>query len=313
MGRVVNVSVSAVSPVVYSSMVQVPLYKRLVALEIANTRFSDVAGSSVKIPRYSDLSAQVYTPGTPLSATNLTWAFDTLNLSTYKHVTFYVDDPRALTVTVDQASSLAPQAAYQLGNAIDRFALSKITGSTGFTYIGVDGGTMAGGAVTHREVSASSASIINIFANAKKLLRNANVEEAGDWCAVITPTMASYIDIKTASVGFNVADATLRNGYAGDFMGFQTYISNNLPSGKVSTLNPSLSVGAVSATTGRSCYFGRKNQIDLGLLRAPAMEIRKCEDKIGSNFITWTVYGATVVAKSAARGLNVVGNVATFG
>src|ERR1019366_3923132 len=114
MGRVIAVGVSAISPTVYSSMVQIPLYKRLVALEVCNTRFSDTVGNAVKIPRYTDLSAQVYTPGTPLSATNLTWAFDTLNLSTYKHVTFYVDDPRTLTVSVDQASALAPQAAYQL-------------------------------------------------------------------------------------------------------------------------------------------------------------------------------------------------------
>lgn len=312
MGRVVNVGVSAVSPTIYSTLVQIPLYKRLVALEIANTRFSDTVGNAVKIPRYSDLSAQTYTPGTPVSATNLTWAFDTLNLSTYKHVTFYIDDPRSQVISLDQASSLAPNAAFQLGNAIDRFVLGKITGTAGFSYVGIDAATFNGG-TAHREVSASSANIINVFANARKALRNANVEEAGDWCAVITPTVASYIDIKTAQVGFNVADATLRNGYAGDFMGFQVYISNNLPSGKVSALNPSLSVAAVSATTGRSLYFGRKKQIDLGLLRAPAMEIRKCEDKIGSNFITWTVYGATVVTKAALRGINVVGATASFG
>ena len=312
MGRVVNVGASAISPTVYSEMVQIPLYKRLVALEIANTRFSDSVGNAVKIPRYTDLSAQTYIPGTPVSATNLTWAFDTLNLSTYKHVTFYIDDPRAQTVTVDQAAALAPNAAYQLGNAIDRFVLNKITGAGGFTYVGIDAATINGG-TAHREISASSANVINIFANARKLLRNANVEEAGDWCAVVTPTVASYIDIKTASTGFNVSDATLRNGYAGNFLGFDVYISNNLPSGKVSALNPSLSVAAVSATTGRSLYFGRKGQIDLGLLRAPAMEIRKCEDKIGSNFITWTVYGATVLTKPAARGLNVVGNTATLG
>lgn len=315
MGRVANVGASAISPTVYSSMVQVPLYKRLVALEIANTRFSDTVGNAVKIPRYSDLSAQTYTPGTPVSATNLTWAFDTINLSTYKHVTFYIDDPRATTVSVDQASALAPQAAYQLGNAIDRFVFSKITGSAGFapTGITVDTVGLGLGGSAHREASASSANVINLFAGARKVMRNGNIEEDGTWCSVITPTVASYIDIKTASVGFNVADATLRNGYAGDFMGFQVYISNNLPSGKVSALNPNLSVAAVSATTGRSLYFGRKGQIDLGLLRAPAMEIRKCEDKIGSNFITWTVYGAGIVSKNAQRGLNVVGNTATFG
>jgi hypothetical protein len=313
MSRVQNVGVSAISPTVYSNMVQIPLYKRLVALEVANTRFSDVVGNAVKIPRYTDLSAQVYVPGTPLSATNLTWAFDTLNISTYKHCSFYVDDARAETVTVDQANALAPQAAYQLGNAIDTFVLSKITGAGGFTYVGIDGGTMANSTATHREVSATSANILNIFANAKYFLRNANVEETGDWCAVITPKIASYLEVKLMNVGFNVADSTLRNGYAGNVDGFEVYISNNLPTGKVSTLNPAMSVGAVSATTGRALYFGKKKMIDLGLLKAPQMLIRPCEDKIGSNFITWTVYGATLVTKNALRGISVVGNTATFG
>jgi hypothetical protein len=255
------------------------------------------------------LSAQVYVPGTPVSATVLTWAFDALNLSTYKHVTFYVDDPRTLTVTVDQAAALAPNAAYQLGNAIDKFALNKVLN---FTKVGVSALEMQGG-TANMPITATSANIINLFANARKILRTANVEEAGDWCAIVTPTIASYIDIKTSSVGFNVADATLRNGYAGDFMGFQVYISNNLPSGALSAINTTLSAGTNKAATSRSLYFGRKGQIDVGLLRAPAMEIRKCEDKIGSNFITWTVYGATVVTKAAARGICVTGKVATNG
>jgi hypothetical protein len=293
-------------------MVQVPLYKRLVAMEIANTRFSDSVGNAVKIPRYSDLSAQTYVPGTPLSATNLTWAFDTLNISTYKQCSYYIDTPRTQTVSLDQAKALAPQAAYQLGNKIDAFVLGKIYGSGGFTYVGIDASGMQGG-TAHRELSATSANVLNIFTKAKQKLREANVEEDGSWCAVITPTIAQYLEIKLMNVGFNSADSTLRNGFAGNVNGFDVYISNNLPSGKVSTLNPSMSVAAVSATTGRSLYFGKKKMIDLALLRSPQLEIRPCEDKIGSNFITWTVFGATVVNKNASRGLNVVGNATTFG
>lgn len=312
MGRVVSNDVSAISPDIWSQMVQVPLYKRLVAMEVANTRFSDVNAKAVFVPRFGSLSAQTYTPGTPLSATNQDWAYDTINISTYKHCTFYVDNARDNVVHIDQATSLAPEAAYQLGNAIDKFTLGKIKGSEGLTYIGVDASSFLGG-TAHRELSASTANIINIFAKAKKTLLDNNVEQDGSWCAVVTPTIGYYLDVKLSNVGFNVADATLRNGYAGDFMGFQVYISNNLPSGSVSTLNPSMSVAAVSATTGRSLYFGKKKLIDLALLRAPQMEIRKCEDKIGSNFITWTVYGGAIVNKNRSRGLNVVGNVSSFG
>lgn len=53
-------------------MVQVPLYKSLVSFDIANTRLSDELkfADTIHIPRFGDLSAQTYTPGTPLSATN---------------------------------------------------------------------------------------------------------------------------------------------------------------------------------------------------------------------------------------------------
>lgn len=258
----------------------------------------------INIPRFGDLSAQTYTPGTSLSATAQQWNYDTLVVSTYKHVTFYVDDAKALIVNVDQARELATNAAYQLKNAIDRFVFAKITGSGGFTSPGVDASSLQGG-TAHRPVSAGSANIINIFANARKILRQNNVEEVGDWCAVISPGVASFIETKAASVGFNVADATLRNGYAGDFMGFQVYISNNLPSGSASTQSLTISGAAVSATTTKSMYFGRKGTIDVVMLKEPSMEIRKKDDMIGSNFITWTVYGATVATKNRSRGLNV--------
>lgn len=314
MSRVQNVGVSAVSPTVYSSMVQVPLYKRLVAKDLCNLRFSDSVGNAVKIPRYTDLSAQTYTPGTPFSATNITWAFDTLNISTCKVCPIYIDDARSLTVNVDQAAALAPNAAYQLANAIDRFVFGKIYGTGGFTYVGIDANTMLGG-TAKRELSATSGNILNIFTKAKQKLREANVEEMGDWAAVVTPTIAQLLEIKLMNVGFNVADTTLRNGFTGQNVnGFDVYISNNLPSGKVSTLNPSMSVAAVSATTGRSLFFGRKKMIDLAMLKNPvSSEVRLCEDKIGRNLVSWAYYGATICNQNAKRGLNVVGNTSTFG
>lgn len=306
MTQVITNGVSGITPQLWSTMVQVPLYKSLVAMEVASMRLSAELkyADRINIPRFSDLSAQTYTPGTTISATSQQWNYDTLIISTYKHVTFYVDDAKALIVNVDQARELATNAAYQLKNAIDTHVFANITGADGFASFGVDALSLQGG-TAHRPVSAGSASIIGIFANARKILRQKNVEEVGDWCAVISPGVASYIETKAASVGFNVADATLRNGYAGDFMGFQVYISNNLPSGSASTQSLTISGAAVSATTTKSMYFGRKGTIDVVMLKEPAMEIRKKDDMIGSNFITWTVYGSTVTTKNRSRGLNV--------
>jgi len=317
MTQVINNDVSAIQPELWSNMVQVPLYKSLVALEVANLRMSDTLknGDTIHVPRFGSLSAQTYTPGTSVSATAQDWAFDNLIVSTYKHVTFYVDDARSLTLNVDQARELATEAAYQLKDKIDQHVFANITGTDGFfTADQKDLGL----ALTNTPVSAGSANIINVFAGARKFLREQNVEENSDWCAVVSPKVASYIETKAANVGFNVADATLRNGYAGDFMGFQVYISNNLPTGNMSALAPaagstvSIAAGlggpsganASGTTPSRATYFGRKGTIDVALMRAPALEIRKKDDMIGSNFITWTVYGSALFNKNAQRGIN---------
>jgi len=307
MTQVISNDVSAIQPEIWSTMVQVPLYKSLVALEVSNMRLSDTLknGDIINVPRFADLTVQTYTPGTTISATAQDWAFDSLNVSSFKHVTFYVDDPRSLTLNIDQARELATEAAYQLKDTIDQDVFKNITGADGF--VPVDDADIFSGGTNAKPVSAGTANIIQIFAGARKVLRNRNVEETGDWVAVVTPKIAADIEIKTANVGFNVADSTLRNGYAGDFLGFQVYVSNNLPSGKMTAIAPGaggVTAAGLSATTGKSIYFGKKGTIDVAMLRMPVLEIRKKDDMIGSNFITWTVYGSSVFTKNRSRGIN---------
>lgn len=307
MTQVITNDVSAITPEIWSKMVQVPLYKSLVAMEVASTRLMSElgqGGDTVHIPRFGDLSVATYTPGTTISATAQDWAFDNLVVSTMKHVTFYRDDADSLLHNVEVARELATEAAYRLKDAIDTDVLANITGADGF--VAADNADILGGTNAY-PVSAGTANIINVFAGARKVLRERNVEENGDWCAVVTPKIASYIEVKAANVGFNVADATLRNGYAGDFMGFQVYISNNLPSGKMTAIAPGaggVTAAPLSATTGKSVYFGRKGMIDLVLKKEPTLEIRKKDDMLGSNFITWTVYGSAITTKNRSRGIN---------
>jgi len=307
MTQVITNDVSAIQPELWSTMVQVPLYKSLVALEVANMRLSDTLkyADTIHVPKFGDLTVATYTPGTTISATAQDWSFDTLVVSAYKHVTFYVDDAKSLTTNVDQARELATEAAYQLRNTIDTDVFKNITGADGF--VPADDADILAGGSNAKPVSAGTANIIQIFAGARKVLRNRNVEETGDWCAIVPPKIAADIEIKAATVGFNVADSTLRNGYAGDFMGFQVYVSNNLPTGKLTAIAPGaggVTATGLSATTSMSVYFGKKKTIDVVLLREPVLEIRKKDDMIGSNFITWTVYGSAVFTKNRSRGIN---------
>ena len=190
MTQVISNDVSAITPELWSSMVQVPLYKSLVALEVANTRLESELqhADTIHVPRFGDLSAQTYTPGTTITATAQDWAYDTLVVSAYKHVTFYVDKVEQLQANVEQARELATEAAYRLGDAIDQHVFANITGADGFT--GADDEDIQGGSDA-KPVSAGTGNIINVFAGARKVLRERNVEETGDWCAVVTPKIAA--------------------------------------------------------------------------------------------------------------------------
>lgn len=300
---------TAISPTIWSEMVQQPLYKQLVALKVCNTRLAAKLsyGKAIQLPRFNDVSAKVYTPGTDMTATNQIWNFDTINVSTRKYTMSYFDDTELLQSNVAVTVELARDAGYQLKNAIDTFAFTKITGGASVGLSAVDRSDVYVDSSTGG-ITASTATIIDLFAGVTKVLRDNNVEEMGDWCSVVTPAVARLIEIKAASSGFNVADATLKNGYAGSWMGYEVYISNNLPSGAISALAPSTLGGptaAASTVTGHACYFGRKGMIDLILQKAPTLELRKPDSKIGVNYITWTLYGAGVTLKNRGRARNV--------
>lgn len=294
--------VSAITPDIFEPAVNMPLYKSLVSLAVANVKPVPV-GNTVRIRRFAAMTAATYTPGTPLSAAAQDWAYDTFVITTFKHSTFYHDEVQGQMIDVDVVRTLAEDTAYRLRDKIDQHVFANITGTDGFVSYNADAGTLQGG-TAHRPVSATTAAIISIFANAKKVLLQRNVEQTGDWCAVVTPAIAATIDIKAASSGFNVADMTLQNGYRGNFLGFEVYESNNLPSGKCSAVAPTISGGAVSATTCKSIYFGRKGMINLWL-NPPKLMVTQPSDKIGKQYITYATYGSGVATNDRSRGLNV--------
>ncbi len=300
---------TAISPIIWSEMVQQPLYKQLVALKVCNTRLASklTYGKAVQLPKFNDVSAQAYTPGTDMSATNQVWTYDTINVSTRKYTLSYFDDTEMIQTNIPTMSKLAADAGFRLKNAIDTFAFSKITGGAGVGLSAVDRNDVYSDGSTG-SITASTATIIDLFAGVTKTLRDNDVEELGDWVAVVTPSIARLIEIKAANTGFNVADATLKNGYIGPWMGYQIYLSNNLPSGAISALAPSTIGGptaAASTVSGYANYFGRKDQIDLIVQKAPVMELRKPSNKIGVNLITWTLYGAGTTTKNRGRARNV--------
>lgn len=279
---------NALVPEVWSAKMQSNLEKSLVAFDIARTELANELKVGDKIHRsyVSNVGTADYVPGTDIVITGITATDDFISIDHKKVAAFYVDDIEELQAKPHYAAELADDAAYQLRDAIDMSVLSHVNDAA--SALGVSGsatGTfVTGTTATLTGITATTATIIDVFSAARKYLRKGNVEEGGDWIAVLSPDVVELIEKVSIEKGFNAADASLRNGYAGPFMGFRIYISNNLPANR--------------------CYFGRNKMIDLILLRAPKMDIKQEPRKLGRNFIASTVWGDGVLTRNKERFIN---------
>ena len=290
----VSNDVTAITPEVWSQIVQKPLRKGLVSTKISNTRFVNEVkegGDTIHVQYHGDLSAKVYTPGTSMTATAQDWKTDTINVSAHRYEMFYVDPVEDTQANIGVVAPLMREASYRIRDFVDSAVFGKVN-------LGTDVGQDLAGGLVNRSLSATSANIIQVFTNAAKVLNEANVENEGDWAAVLTPKLIAAIQSKATGVGYNFADSALRNGFIGDFMGFEVFMSNNIQSA---------SIHITSAETANvwNVFMGKKNTIELVMQRAPSVQINKVPDKLGSYYIISTTIGTQVLTKNALRFLNV--------
>ena len=299
--RTVSNDVSAIVPEIWSEVIQVPLYKTLVAMDVANLELSDTVkyGDTIHKQYFASLSAQTYVPGTAFTAQAQDWTTDDLNVSAYKTVAVYVDDVEEIQANVSSRTQLQTEIAYQLRDAMDTHILARTKDGTD-----CEADDLVPGGVDSHAISATTANIISIFSKARQKLRTANVSETGDWIAILSPAQAQLIESKATAVGYNVADATLRNGYAGDFMGFRIYISNNVPTGTSPSGDFSILSAQIDANY-ETAYIGKSKCIDAVIQKAPTIQITKVPDMHGWYVSAYTVYGDAVFTRNASRFLGV--------
>ena len=281
-----NTVSSALNPEMWTNRLQIPLTNSLVALEICDTTLQAElkVGDRVNFPYMGTLSAEDYTPGTALTAQDISATIDYIDVTTYKAVPFYIDDVRELQAKPDYAGAIADDAAYHIKDAVDATALAQVSAGIQFGDSTASTGTYITGAAT-TAIAGASGTITKVFTDGRRALREENVEENGDWIAIMEPGIASLIELIAIGSGFNVADSTLHNGYAGTFLGFKIYVSNNI--------------------TADHMFLGRRGSISLIIQSAPKMEIKDVSDKLGKNFIAWTVFGVKTFTRNASRFLDV--------
>ncbi len=277
--------VSAMVPSVWSDMMQVPLRRSLVSDAVANNEFrANLSyGDTVNYPYLSETSSEAHTAGSEFTATSAAATNESLVVDTARRVVKYIEDLELLQSKYSYQVDLANDAGYQLSKDIDTAILLETTAAASGLIDGIS--HVAASALTGGAITATSGNIAEVFAAARKALRKQNVEEAGDWAAVITPDIAEKIELYGTEKGFNVADATIRNGYAGRFLGFEVYISNNLPD---------------SFT-----YFGRKGQIHSVVQAPPKVQIKDVHNKAGVNMLAICLYGVKAFLRHKSRYLAV--------
>lgn len=251
--------------------------KALVAREIANTRFRLEEGfDTINLPYTTPLSANTYVKGVDVTIQDLAPTNEQLVIDTAKEVSFYVDQIDGIQNIVDIAAEKADEAAYVLDSVIDAAVFAEYANVASGNDIdaGDIGGTAAAAIDLTSTGSTQQDNILKTFAALKRRMRLGNVPTDRTFI-VVDPVGAEILELMFINKGFNTADSTLRNGYAGSVLGVDVYVSNNL----------------TTASGVTHWLGGRKGSIDLVVQKEPSLMVTQPEKKIGKNYITWTLYG----------------------
>lgn len=182
---------------------------------IGNMRWEEylVDGGSIDFPYVSDVRVQDYTPGTDVTPDDIDATSDVLTINRSKVVDFRVDPTEQRQARADWEAALVYQSMYQLKNEIDQHGLN----------VGVSN---AANTVTGGDINSSN--ILGFMNQAYATLFEENATDDRLWM-VMDAVRATKLTEAFQSFGFNLADITLRNQFAGSAVGFDVYVTNNLP------------------------------------------------------------------------------------
>jgi len=275
--------VAALNPENWSDMLQENLYKELVAMKIADVKLKSrlSSGTQVHFPMFGSLSTNAYVKGADVTVQDLDTTDEYLDVDQQYESSFYLD-------TIDKKQNLYSAMEAGVREATDAIR-QQIEGDFFDEVLNaedtVDAGDMASGSAGSA-IALTTTNVIEAFSKSRKKLMDNNVKDAGDFVAVVSPAVASVIEQKATATGFNVADSTFRNGYAGDFMGFKIYISNNLDT---------------TTSTRTHCYIGKSKSISLAMQIAPTTQIDNAELKFGKIVKILAVWGAKTFTQNSKR------------
>lgn len=279
-------NLSAFTPEMWTAEVQRVLDTALVAKEVTSFELRKYLqeGDTVHRPYIPQLTANDYVDANGVSIQDITPTDETLVVDKTQEASFYIKQQDIIQNKYSTASMFQKRAAVALKKSIDAKLLAEVVNAKSTLTAGdLNGGSGTG------EITATTTNIFEIFSKAKAKLGKLDVDVEGDLFAILDFDTAAIIEEKMAASGFNVADAALKNGYAGNFNGVRIYVSNQV----------------YTATSVKHIMFGKKGCVDLVMQKEPSLLITQPEKKIGKNYITWDLFGIKTFDTGATEMLDI--------
>jgi len=267
-------ALSNFTPELWADYIQENLYKTLVGMQVADLKLKKYLnyGDTVHVPILGQLTVNAYTKGTDVTVQALATTDEFLVVDKQYESSFYLDKIDKKQNKYSTQMDAMKEQMYAIKNQID----GDILAQTILAYDTIDAGDISGGGSGGAAITLTTSNVIEVFSSARAKLATNNVEDNGDFIAVVTPEVASVIEQKATSVGFNLAEAAFKNGYAGDFMGFKIYVSNNLDK---------------TTNSRKHIYIGKSKMISCAMQISPTVKIDSDQNKFGDIVKVLAVYG----------------------
>lgn len=218
-------NLAAFVPELWSRRIQYLTKNALVATKICSFEEQpDLKyGDRIHRPYPNDLVVNDYVKYTDTTQQDLVGTDEYLDIDQSKEISFAIDEVDWIQMKYDLENSYVERAAYRLANDIDGNVLAEVSNAN----VSMDAGDVGG--TPGNAIALTTSNCLNTIMTAGAKLAANGCEMDKTWALVIPHKGASIIGQTVAQDWFSLADLALKNGYAGNFAGYNVYASNNVP------------------------------------------------------------------------------------
>ena len=235
-------NLDAFIPELWSRRIQYLTKNALVATQICSFEEQpDLKyGDRIHRPYPNDLVVNDYVKYTDTTQQDLVGTDEYLDIDQSKEISFAIDEVDWIQMKYDLENSYVERAAYRLANDIDGKVLSEVANAD----VSMDAGDIGG--TPGNAISLSTSNCLNAVMTAGAKLTANGCEMDKTWALVVSPKIASIIGQTVAQDWFSLADLALKNGYAGNFAGYNVYSSNNIAHSRTISFSTVVATDAIT-------------------------------------------------------------------